>query len=147
MTAVVAALVAGELDPPEFEATTETEIEAAFASALSKRAAALLVSADPFFTIRRAELVALAARHALPTVYPWREYVEAGGLLSYGVEQTDNFRRAATCADRILKGANSAELPAQGPVKLTRTINLKTAKALGLDVPPPLLAIADEVFE
>ena len=102
---------------------------------------------DSFMSARRAEITTLAARYRLPAAYPFRYYVEAGGLLAYGNVQIDNFRRAAIYADRILKGATPNELPIQAPVKFELIINLKTAKALGLDVPPTLLAIADEVIE
>jgi putative tryptophan/tyrosine transport system substrate-binding protein len=96
---------------------------------------------------RRAEITSLAARYRLPAVYPYRFFAEVGGLLSYGNDLVDNFRRAATDADRILKGAKPSELPVQAPVKFELVINLKTAKALGLDVSPMLLARADEVIE
>jgi putative ABC transport system substrate-binding protein len=97
--------------------------------------------------VHRAEVTSLAARYRLPAVYPYRFFVELGGLLSYGPDQTDNFRRAATYVDRILKGAKPSELPIQAPVKFEMTINLKTAKALGLDVPLHLQQRADEVIE
>ena len=93
------------------------------------------------------EITSLAARYRLPTVYPFRFFTELGGLLSYGSHPLDNYRRAATYADRILKGAKPSELPVQAPVKFELVINLKTAKALGLEVPPSLLARADEVIE
>ena len=93
------------------------------------------------------EVTSLAARYRLPAVYPYRQFTELGGLLSYGFDRLDNFRRAATYADRILKGANPSELPVQAPVKFELVINLKTAKALGLAVPPRLLTQADEVIE
>ena len=100
------------------------------------------------FTIDHSEeITLLAARYRLPAVYPYRFFAEAGGLLSYGVDLTDNFRRAATYADRILKGAMPSELPVQAPVKFHLVINLKTAKALGLDVPLQLQQLADEVIE
>jgi ABC transporter substrate binding protein len=95
----------------------------------------------------RVEITSLAARYRLPAVYPYRFFAEAGGLLSYGVDLTDNFRRAATYADRILKGAMPSELPVQAPVKFELVINLKTAKTLGLDVPLQLQQRADEVIE
>ena len=97
--------------------------------------------------VHRAEVTSLAAHYRLPAVYPRRFFVELGGLLSYGPDQTDNFRRAATYVDRILKGAKPSELPIQAPVKFEMTINLKTAKALGLDVPLHLQQRADEVIE
>ena len=98
-------------------------------------------------TTHRAEITSLAARHRLPAVYPFRHYTEIGGLLSYGNDQRDNFRRAATYADRILKGEKPSELPIQAPVKFELVINLKTAKTLGLTVPPTLLSRADAVIE
>ena len=107
----------------------------------------LIVMPDAFTETHITEIISLAASNRLPSVYPFRYWAELGGLLSYGVEQTDNFRRAATYADRILKGTKPSDLPVQGPVKLTLTINLKTAKALGLDVPWFLQQRADEVIE
>ena len=97
--------------------------------------------------IHRAEVTSLAARYRLPAVYPYRFFAEVGGLLSYGVDENDNFRRAATYVDRILKGAKPSELPVQAPVKFEMVINLKAATALGLRVPPATLAHADEVIE
>ena len=108
---------------------------------------ALIVIPDSFMTTHRAEITSLAARHRLPAVYPFRHYTEIGGLLSYGNDQRDNFRRAATYADRILKGEKPSELPIQAPVKFELVINLKTAKTLGLTVPPTLLSRADAVIE
>ena len=93
------------------------------------------------------EVTSLAARYRLPAVYPYRQFTELGGLLSYGFDRLDNYRRAATYADRILKGANPSELPVQAPVKFELVINLKTARTLGLAVPEALLARADEVIE
>jgi len=107
----------------------------------------IIVMPDAFTNTYGAEITALAARYGLPAVYPFRYFTEFGGLLSYGVDQADNFRRAATYADRILKGAKPAELPVQAPVKFELVINLKTAKALGLDVPALLQQRADEVIE
>jgi len=107
----------------------------------------LIVMPDTFTETHITEIISLAASNRLPSVYPFRYWAELGGLLSYGVEQTDNFRRAATYADRVLKGTKPSDLPVQGPVKLTLTINLKTAKALGLDVPWFLQQRADEVIE
>ena len=107
----------------------------------------LIVMPDTFTTAHRAEITALAARHRLPAVYPFRFFAEFGGLLSYGTNLVYDFRRAATYADRILKGAKPGELPVQAPVKFELVINLKTAKALGITVPPSLLARADEVIE
>ena len=102
---------------------------------------------DSFTDAHRVEITSLTVRYRLPAVYQLRFFTELGGLLSYGVEQTDNFRGTATYADRILKGEKPADLPVQAPTKYVLTINLKTAKALGLEVPPTLLARADEVIE
>jgi putative tryptophan/tyrosine transport system substrate-binding protein len=107
----------------------------------------LVVMTDSFLTNHRAEITSLVARYRLPAVYPYRFFTELGGLLSYGVDQTDIYRRAATYADRILKGTKPSELPVQAPVKFELVINLKTAKALGLDVPFLLQQRADEVIE
>jgi putative ABC transport system substrate-binding protein len=107
----------------------------------------LIVITDSFMVAHRAAITSLAARYRLPAVYPYRFFAEAGGLLSYGPDLTDNFRRAATYADRILKGAKPSELPVQAPVKFELVINLKTAKALGLDVPLQLQQRADAVIE
>jgi putative ABC transport system substrate-binding protein len=102
---------------------------------------------EAFMNVHRAEVISLAALYRLPTVYPRRFFAELGGLLSYGNDQSDNFRRTATYADRILHGAKPTELPVQTPIKFELVINLKTAKALGLDVPLHLQQLADEVIE
>jgi putative ABC transport system substrate-binding protein len=102
---------------------------------------------DSFMDAHRIEITSLAARYRLPAVYPFRFFAEVGGLLSYGVDRTDNFRRAATYVDRILKGEKPSELPVQAPVKFELVINLKAARALGLDVPVQLQQLADEVIE
>ena len=107
----------------------------------------LIVMPDSFLVAHRVEVTSLAARHHLPAVYPFRFWAERGGLLSYGNDQRDNYRRAATYVDRILRGAKPSELPVQAPVKFELVINLKTAKALGFTVPPTLIARADEVIE
>jgi putative ABC transport system substrate-binding protein len=105
------------------------------------------VPPDTTIVAHREVVVALAARHRLPAVYPFRLYVAAGGLMSYGTHQVDMFGQTASYVDRILRGANPADLPVQAPTKYQTTLNLKTAKALGLDVPPSLLVRADEVIE
>jgi ABC-type uncharacterized transport system substrate-binding protein len=123
------------------------EIEAAMSELGRKLGAGLVVPPDAFTVIHHAMIIALAARHQLPTVYAYRSYVAEGGLMSYGPDVYDIFRRTASYVDRILKGAKPADLPVEAPVKFELAINLKTATALGLDVPPTLLATADEVIE
>jgi putative tryptophan/tyrosine transport system substrate-binding protein len=124
-----------------------SELESAITAQAQMPNGGFVVMADTFMVNHRAEITSLAARYHLPAVYPFRFFLELGGLLSYGNDLVDSFRRAATYADRILKGATPNELPVQTPVKFELVINLKTAKALGLEVPPTLLARADEVIE
>jgi putative ABC transport system substrate-binding protein len=107
----------------------------------------LVTLADPFFTAHRARIVDLANAARLPTMLHWREFVEVGGLISYGPDNVELYRRAATFVDKILKGAKPADLPIEQPTKFVLAINHKTAKALGLEIPPTLLARADEVIE
>jgi putative ABC transport system substrate-binding protein len=129
------------------EASTERAIDAAFASLVQLHVGALVVGTDPFFNSRREQLVTLAARHTVPAIYEWREFVTAGGLISYGPSLTDIWRHAGVYVGRILRGAKPAELPVEQPTKLELVINLKTAKELGLIVPQSILAWADEVIE
>ncbi len=128
-------------------ASNATEIDAAFANLAQQHADALLISPDAFFTERREQLVTLAAHYAVPTVYFEREFVIAGGLLSYGVPLRDSYRQAGIYAGRILRGAKPAELPIVQATKFELMLNLKTARALGITIPDKLLAIAEEVIE
>ncbi len=128
-------------------AGTERDIDTAFATLVRERADALAVAASGFFFFHREQLVALAAHHGMPVVYPWRDAAAAGGLMSYGASPFDAYRQAGIYAGRLLKGEKPADLPVQQAVKVEFVINLRTAKALGLTVPLPLLGRADEVIE
>ena len=128
-------------------AKSEAELESAFETLVRERADALMVSADPFFDTRRDRIIAFAAEHRMPAVYQFRQYAVSGGLLSYGVSLPDGYRQAGVYAGQILKGAKPADLPVEQPTRFELVINLRTAKALGLTIPPSLLSRADEVIE
>jgi putative ABC transport system substrate-binding protein len=129
------------------KATTEAEINAAFATLSQLRLDALLVGAGNYYISRREQLAELAARYAVPAIYQHREIAEAGGLISYGTSIVDSYRQAGNYTGRILKGEKSADLPVLRPTKFELVITLKTAKTLGLTIPPGVLVIADEVIE
>jgi len=129
------------------QASTETEIDAAFTALAGRGAGAFILGPDPFFFNRRQQLVALAARYAVPAIYEVREFVEAGGLVNYGANLTEALRQVGLYAGKVLNGVKPADLPVVQPTRFELVINLKTAKALGLTVPPILLAQADDVIE
>jgi putative tryptophan/tyrosine transport system substrate-binding protein len=126
---------------------TVSELEEAFETVARDRPDGLFVGSNPFFILQRDQIVGFAARHTIPTIYPFREFPAVGGLISYGTRLADTYRQVGVYTGRILKGEKPADLPVVQPTKFELIINLKTAKRLGLDVPPTLLAIADEVIE
>jgi putative ABC transport system substrate-binding protein len=130
-----------------FTASTNRDIDTAFASLVQKGSAALLVSPSPFFVSRRVQIVTLAARHAVPAIYASRSYTEVGGLMSYAASEMDRFRQAGIYTGRILSGEKPADLPVMRATKFDFIINLQTARTLGIEVPPTLLALTDEVIE
>jgi putative ABC transport system substrate-binding protein len=130
-----------------FNASTESEVDTAFAALIARKPGALLLANNPMFTTRRKHIIDFAARYAMPTLYVQREFAEAGGLISYGPSIPDVYRLAGGYAGRILKGDKPSDLPVIQPTKFELVINLKTAKTLGLTIPPGVLAIADEVIE
>jgi putative ABC transport system substrate-binding protein len=144
---VQAAAVAGGQQVLALTARNEQEIEQAFSALAQRGAGALLVGSDAFFYTRRQQFVALAARHAMPAIYQWRDFVSLGGLMSYGTNLGHAYRVLGSYAARILKGAKPADLPVQQVVKVDLVINLKTAQTLGLTFPISLLGRADEVIE
>jgi ABC-type uncharacterized transport system substrate-binding protein len=128
-------------------ANAESDFDAAFSALVRQRAGALLVCASPFFNLRREQLAVLTARHAVPAIFEWRDYAAAGGLMSYGTSLADAYYQVGVYTGQILRGAKPADLPIVQSTKFELVINLSTAKALGIEVPPTLSARADEIIE
>jgi putative ABC transport system substrate-binding protein len=129
------------------EASSLPEIAAAFAAVAGEKADGVIIGAAPLFALHRPRIAELAIKYRMPSIYGNRGYVEAGGLMSYGYEMTENYRQAAIYVDKILKGAKPGDLPVQEPKKLELVVNLKTAKALGLTIPQTILLRADELID
>ena len=136
-----------EVQLRSIEVRSPNDLEGAFGAATRERVRALSVAPHPIFTQNRTQIVELAAKHRLPAIYAWKEFVEIGGLMSYGVSLPDLYRRAATYVDKILKGAKPADLPVEQPTKFELVINLKAAKQIGLTIPPNVLARANKVIK
>ena len=128
-------------------ATEERDIETAFATLVSQHAGALIINADSFFTAHRDKIIGLAAHYKIPAIYPWREYAEAGGLMSYGTSFADSYRQLGVYVGRVLRGVKPTDLPVTQPTRIELVINLTTAKALGLEISSKLLALSDAVVE
>jgi len=128
-------------------ATAERDIEAAFATLVSQHAGAIIINADSFFTAHRDKIIRLAAQYKIPAIYPWREYAEAGGLMSYGTSFADSYRQLGVYVGRVLRGVKPADLPVTQPTRIELVINLTTAKALGLEISAKLLALSDAIVE
>ena len=137
----------GLLWPPQFGGATDRDFDKVFAALVQLRAGALVISPDVFFTTRVEQLAALSLRHAVPTIYEYRPFVAAGGLMSYGSDETEYYRLVGIYAGKVLKGEKPADLPVVQSTKVELILNLKTAKALGITVPLPLIGRADEVIE
>jgi len=147
LSAVTAANQAIGLESAVQDARTERDLETAFAAFAQRRVAALVVGSDPFFYAERALIAGLATQHALPAIYYDREYVAAGGLMSYGASVTDAYRQVGVFTGRFLKGDKPADLPVQQPVKIELIVNLRTAKALGIEMPLSVLMRVNEAIE